>query len=114
MTNNDMFELMFGFRLPNGITCTIDKDKCPQSCPFSYKCKTWLDKEFVVSNEILKKMSPKFVPNKDTQLVFGSDFEKIIDRFNEIGCTSFIPTAEELIKIKEKCDEEFRKDKENE
>lgn len=104
MTNNDMFELMFGYRLPKHITCT--KTDCDEPCPFSYKCKTWLDKEFVVNNKVLKRMG--FVPNEDTQLVFESD------KFNAIGCTSFIPTTEELIKIKEKCDEEFRKDKENE
>lgn len=100
-----MFELMFGFRLPYHITCTMDKDKCPESCPFSYKCKTWLEKEFVVNNKVLKRMG--FVPNEDTQLVFESE---IIDKFNAIGCTSFIPTTEELIKIKEMHDEEFNKD----
>ena len=91
-----MFELVFGFRLPKHINCT--KNDCPQPCPFSYKCKTWLEKEFVPI-----KKTDDFVLTKDTQLVFESD------KFNKIGCTSFIPTTEELIKIKEMHDEKFNK-----
>ena len=69
MTNNDMFEQMFGYRLPYLKMCT--RQKCPKPCPFSYECKTWLESEFeltpqtkkAISDEVMEKFYKELIQN---------------------------------------------------
>ena len=110
MSNREIFELLFGLKLPYLKMCT--RTECPEPCPFCYECKTWLEKKFdpkhlrkYILSEIIEcaiedlkaegiitlRKIPKFEVKEDTDLVFESDF---VDEFNKIGCRSFIMNDE--------------------
>lgn len=111
MSNGEIFELLFGLKLPYLKMCT--RAECPEPCPFCYECKTWLEKKFDpkhIRKHILSKIIEyaiedfvaekveKFKLKEDTDLVFESD---IIDEFNKIGCRSFFMNNE-IIKLEER------------
>ena len=118
MTNEEVFELLFGLKLPYLKMCT--REVCPEPCPFCYECKTWLEKKFdpkhirgyilskiieyaiedLEAEGIIQKFE-KFELKEDTDLVFESD---IVDEFNKIGCRSFFMNDEmrnAIIKLEE-------------
>lgn len=84
MSNGEIFELLFGLKLPYLKMCT--RAECPEFCPFCYECKTWLEKkfdpkyirgyilseiiEYAIEDLIAEGMIEKFEVKKDTKLVF--------------------------------------------
>ena len=93
MSNGEIFELLFGLKLPYLKMCT--RAECPEVCPFCYECKTWLEKKFdpkYLSKYILSEVIEyaiedlkaegiitlrKFELKEDTDLVFESEFPKL-------------------------------------
>lgn len=86
MSNGEIFELLFGLKLPYLKMCT--RAECPEFCPFCYECKTWLEKKFdpkytrgyilsgIIEYAIEDLITEKFEVKEDTKLVFEGEEEE--------------------------------------